>query len=53
MVRHFVRESPALIIVENWRAKMVMSFGLIPVPNLTWFIWAIRPPPLSSRLTTT
>ena len=27
-------DSPALIIVENWRAKIVMSLGLTPVPNL-------------------
>ena len=29
---------PALIIVENWRAKIVMSLGLMPVPNLISFI---------------
>jgi hypothetical protein len=52
MLRHFVRDRPALIMVENWRAKIVMSLGLIPVPNLMLFKVATRPAP-SSKLTIT
>ena len=39
MLRHFVSDRPALIIVANWRAKIVTSFGLT------------RPPPILNEAT--
>ena len=47
MDRHLVSDRPALIIVENWRAKIVTSLDFTPVPNVMLFSEA-KPPRWSS-----